>query len=453
VRTRRPCYFLAIWIAITVGCNHPEEKFGRTWYLDGAGNWGFGVGEAVYGLRKAGYKGQVSSFHWSLTMSPVADQILKPLSGLGSARLAGCITDYLKRYPNNEVNIIGLSAGAGVAIRAVEHLKPPCKINNIILLAASVSCQYDVRPALKNMRGKIYVYYSPDDAMLAGPVRVLGAFGGGLGDDPAGLCGLHAPGAGGRVVNIGWHPRFEQYGWTGSHTSCTSEAFVQHILSSHIVTRATRDTAIARVGRRGSARGPGSVQGTDRRLASAAPEAPPEAHRRSSANRRARDTRRRGAIPPGRTHRDGARPHLRPRTPAKPRPPVFAPPLDRSLATAVQAPVVRPGQPATFLALSRRDPRFPSRSQFPDGLRLRLIGVPSAKAARIELCTGRRRAPAVCDMTVETGQWYRGANGHSWAITLLSVDPPSQTAWLQIRHGGDTPRRAAGTGDRRSPTT
>jgi len=404
----------------------------------------------VYGLRKAGYKGQVSSFHWSLTMSPVADQILKPLSGLGSARLAGCISDYLKRYPNNEVNVIGLSAGAGVALRAVEHLKPPHKISNIILLAASVSCQYDVGPALKNMRGKIYVYYSADDAMLAGPVRVLGTFGGGLGDDPAGLCGLHAPGSGGRVVNIGWHPRFEQYGWTGSHTSCTSEAFVQHVLSSHIITRATRDTAIARVGRRGSAQGPGGVQGTDRRLASAAPKARPKTGRRPSANRRAADTRGTSAIPPGRISRDGARPRLRPA--AKPRPPVFAPPLDRSLATAVQAPVVRPGRPATFLALSRRDPRFPSRSQFSDGLRLRLIGVPSAKAARIELRTGRRQAPAVHDMTVETGQRYRSANGHSWAITLLSVDPRSQTAWLQIRQGGDAPQ-AADTGDRRSPTS
>ena len=40
------------------------------------------------GLREAGYKGQVSAFLWSLTMSPVADQVLKPLSGLGAARLA-----------------------------------------------------------------------------------------------------------------------------------------------------------------------------------------------------------------------------------------------------------------------------------------------------------------------------------------------------------------------------
>jgi len=433
-------------VVAAVGCNHPEERFGRTWYLDGAGNWGFGVSETVNGLRKAGYKGQVSAFLWSVTMSPVADQVLKPLAGLGAARLAGNIEDYLKRYPGNEVNIIALSAGAGVALRAVEHLKPLYKIHNMVLLAASISSEYDVRPALRNMTGKIYVYYSSGDAMLAGPVRVLGAFGAKGGEDPAGLVGLHCSGTEGRVVNIGWQPRFEKYGWYGSHTSCTSEPFVQYVLSEHIVREAGVGSALAR----GELSEPGDSSRADARR-QAQPALPAPTTRVASADRPVR------IGPDSRAKRTASRP-VEPTTSSEPiapepGPPVYAPPLGSHLASVVAAPVVRPGHPATFLTLSRRDPRFPSRTQFADGLSIRLLGVPGSEDAQIEVRAGPRTPPAVHRLGVETGRRYPDGAGRQYVVTLLRVDKPSQTAWLQIRPVGEPPPRSAKTSDKTAPTT
>jgi hypothetical protein len=433
VRLGTVLYFLTPLIAITLGCNHPEERFGRTWYLDGAGNWGFGVSETVYGLHKAGYKGQVSAFLWSMTMSPVADQVLKPLAGLGAARLAGNIDDYLNRYPNNDVNLIGLSAGAGVVLKAVEHIKPPHKINNVILLAASISSLYDVRPALKNMRGKIYVYYSSGDAMLAGPVRVLGTFGAKGGEDPAGLIGLRSPGAEGRVVNIGWQPRFEKYGWYGSHTSCTSEAFVQHILSQHIISELAGGTRVAQAG--------------EERLAPEQLSAAPP--RTGPAGR-----------PPKPAPQQGPRsPAPEPSRPpalaasAQPSAPVYAPPMGSELASAVTSPVVTPGHPTTFITLSRRDPRFPGRSYLADGMTVRLISVPGTDDAQIEVRAGKADSPMVCRMNAQTGQRCRDAAGRSHVITLLRVDRPSQTAWLQIRQAGEPPQRSAGARTKTTPAT
>ncbi len=441
MRAWRVWCLLAVGLATVVGCNQPEEKFGRTWYLDGAGNWGFGVSEMAYGLRKGGYKGQVSAFHWSLTMSPVADQLLKPLAGLGAARLAGCIQDYLRRYPNNEVNVVALSAGCGVALRAVEHIKPPYKINNLVLLAASVSCRYDVKPVLKNMQGKIYVYYSSHDGMLAGPVRVLGAFGGKAGDDPAGLGGLHPPGGSERVVNVGWQPRFERYGWHGSHTSIVSQAFVQHVLSRHVGAGTASDIALASATSTtrpvGAASGRRTASGrpSGRRLAMASSSLPPGAVRPS----RPRTWQEAAASPSGRS--------------VKRRPPVYAPPLDRSLVAAVNSPVVSPDEPATFLALSCRDPRFPSCSRLADGFQLRLLGVLGSKSAKVEVRADREHTPDVRRMIVETGQRCRGANGKAWAVTLLRVDAPSQTAWLQIRPAGRPPRRTVEARKTTPPTT
>ena len=420
-----------VLVVAAVGCNQPEERFGRTWYLDGAGNWGFGVSETVYGLRDAGYKGQVSAFLWSMTMSPVADQVLKPLSGLGAARLAGCIDDYLRRHPGKEVNIIGLSAGAGVALNAVKHVTPPHKINNVILLSASVSCRYDVKPVIKNMRGKIYVYYSANDGMLAGPVRVLGSFGGKIGDEPAGLVGLHPPTRAERVVNVGWRPRFERYGWSGSHTSVTSMAFVRHVLSGHILSPETTTLAGTALARAGSPRSGSELAGR------------PSGNRPNAGESSAART--------GRP-RTKAAPVRVFKTP-KPRPAVYARPPGDAVAAAVKTPLVRPGRPATFMTLSRCDPRFPACSQVSDGLGVRLIGVPSGKTARVEVCGDRRETSVVHDMAVETGQRCCGKGGRSWAVTLLSVDPASQTAWLQVRPVAHSSRGAARKRDKRTPAS
>ncbi len=214
-----------------------EDEFGRTYYIDGAGNWGYGVAEVNGGLRQAGYKGSIINWRWSATFNPALDQTI----GRVTARARGAdlgreITQYLKHFPNNQVNIICLSAGTGVGIWACENVEPPAKVNNIILLGSSLACDYDVSKALEHISGKIYVYYSNSDMILEGPVRTLGTIDGKLGVDAAGLVGLRPPrGDRSRIVNVPWSSQYERYGWTGSHTDSTSEPFVRHVLAKAIV--------------------------------------------------------------------------------------------------------------------------------------------------------------------------------------------------------------------------
>lgn len=229
--------FVLATAASLAGCADPQEKFGRTWYIDGAGNWGFGVLDVPRGLELAGYKGRVSNHHWSLTMNPALDQTLRFIAK-GSGDLLGAeITDYLKRTPDADANIIALSAGTGVAVWAVEKVQPPYKVNNLFLLGSSLSSRYDLRPVLRNMKGDIYVYYAASDPVLQGPVRVLGTIDGTF-DDAAGQVGLRGPGARtNRVHNIGWNSRYQSLGWTGGHADCTNYRFVRGELAKYIVPR------------------------------------------------------------------------------------------------------------------------------------------------------------------------------------------------------------------------
>jgi pimeloyl-ACP methyl ester carboxylesterase len=216
------------------------DAYGRTYYIDGAGNWGYGVHEVSQGLRRAGYRGKVINWRWSPTLNPALDQTVgRPFARNRGKDLARDIMQYLREYPDNEVSIIALSAGTGVAIWACEALESPAKVHNLVLLGSSLSSNYDVSKALKNISGEIHVYYSHGDQILRGPVRALGTIDGKLGIDGAGLVGLRPQNGSDRIHNIPWSPRYERYGWTGAHTDGTSEPFVRQILSQHVLPTAT----------------------------------------------------------------------------------------------------------------------------------------------------------------------------------------------------------------------
>ncbi len=226
-----------LMLGSAAGCADPKDKFGHTWYIDGAGNWGFGLVDVPLGLRDKGYQGAVSNHRWSLTFNPALDQTLRFIAKGSGKALGREISNYLERNPNAEANIIALSAGTGVAIWAVENIRPPRKINNLILVGSSISSKYDMRKALGNMKGKVYVYYSATDPVLTGPVKVLGTIDGTF-DDSAGLVGLRGPGASsGMVVNIGWNSRYNSLGWTGGHADCVNRRFVSGEMAKYIVTR------------------------------------------------------------------------------------------------------------------------------------------------------------------------------------------------------------------------
>lgn len=217
------------------GRNRAAERFGKTFYLDGAGNWGFGAAEVPDGLRQAGYVGDVEIYVWTTSFFPLIDQLNIGAAKLRALALAQKIEAYRKEYPNNEINIIALSAGTGVAIWAVESLHEGVQINNLVLLGSSLSHDYDASQALANMTGKIYVYYSGRDTVLP-TVRIVGTIDGRRGVDAAGSVGLRAPaGMEKRVVNTPWSAQWLKYGWTGSHTDCTDGRFVRNEIARHIV--------------------------------------------------------------------------------------------------------------------------------------------------------------------------------------------------------------------------
>lgn len=232
-----PCLLIPGCASRPENVRRAADNPARTYYIDGAGNWGFGTHDVPEGLRRAGYNGQVINYTWSPSLNPALDQLLGRLV----ARLRGIclgkeITEHLRRNPDADVNIIALSAGTGVAVWACESIETPYRIRNLVMLGSSLSSDYDLREALEHISGAVYVYHSPKDAILQGPVRILGTIDARWAVEPAGIVGLHPPGeAAGRIHNIAWTPDYRPLGWRGAHTDGTTATFVQVVLSQHIL--------------------------------------------------------------------------------------------------------------------------------------------------------------------------------------------------------------------------
>lgn len=250
---RRLELLLAAAIALSLsGCApvySAKAARGITYYAPGAGNVDFGDAGLRSGLTSAGYDGEVATYTWTISFNPAIDQTLRINAKLRAALLADEIVAYMKKFPGRSVNLVGLSAGTGIVVWALEDLPAKYKVKNVVLLGSSLWHRYDLSAALRQVEGKIYNYYSPNDAILAGPMKVFGTIDGVFADDGAGAVGFHGKAVGDRVVNIRWKPEYERYGYYGGHTDGTSAAFVRAVLSKHLINDAAQqkgdDTKVA----------------------------------------------------------------------------------------------------------------------------------------------------------------------------------------------------------------
>lgn len=212
-----------------------DAQHGLVIYCPGAGNWDLGDSGIRDGLRKAGFKGQVSSVTWSVLANPLIDQTLRLNARYAGSRVARSIEKYIEKYPGKPVSLVGLSAGTGIAVWALEDLKPGYQVNNVVLLSSSLNHTYDLSSAARKVKGKIYCYYSPHDAVLAGPMKIFGTIDGVYGGTGIGEVGSKSPRGQDRIVNVAYKQTYRKYGYFGGHTDSTAASFVEHVLAKHLV--------------------------------------------------------------------------------------------------------------------------------------------------------------------------------------------------------------------------
>ena len=155
--------------------------------------------------------------------------------------VAEVITDYQRNFPGRPVHLIGHSAGAGMALFALEQLPAGHSVTTVTLMAAAVSRKFDVVRLLDRTRIGIWNFYSPFDLPTVGLGTILfgtmdrrhrvsaGALGFLLADESTQSAENFAPG-GPRLHQIRFRPNMMKSWNFGGHFGSTNAVFVrQHI--------------------------------------------------------------------------------------------------------------------------------------------------------------------------------------------------------------------------------
>jgi dienelactone hydrolase len=192
----------------------------------------------VTGLMDADVQSAIELYDW--TASPL--WLVYNLRNLDHNRaearkIAEKIVRYQERYPGRPVCLIGYSGGGGVAVLTLEALPPEHRVTTAILLAPTLACDYDLRPAISGTERGIHNFYSPLDAPI---LMVLGTVVGttdGRHTLAAGAVGFEVPSsvaAAGRraymanVVQESYDPAMLLDGHAGGHFGWAGAAFVAH---------------------------------------------------------------------------------------------------------------------------------------------------------------------------------------------------------------------------------
>jgi len=126
------------------------------------------------GIVEGGYPGAVEVVDWTTGHWPLFVYHLRSDARHDrGARLIGeRVSAYRSRYPGREVNLVAYSAGAAVALEALEELPAAETVDRLILMAGAVSPARDLRPALSHCRIGLWNYYQPQDvvALWAGTI-------------------------------------------------------------------------------------------------------------------------------------------------------------------------------------------------------------------------------------------------------------------------------------------
>ncbi len=222
----------------------PTERDDVVFYCDGAGgggpltNWGASVQR---GLELDGYEGDFRCFRWHTGLGILADQTTSAEYKRAKAReLVGHMKAHWRRFPGGSVHLIGLSAGSAIVVHALEELPSRYSVDNVVLLGSSLSADYDLRKALRRVRGEVYVFSSKRDRVLQVFVPLTGtADRRRVGARVAGRYGIQLPPDAddetealySKIVNIEWDDERAAFGDSGAHTGTTNPRFVQRYIA------------------------------------------------------------------------------------------------------------------------------------------------------------------------------------------------------------------------------
>ena len=260
MRSLRPFVVLVLVLAsaLASGCESANftapDRYDRGLIvcLSGAGGM-MGECERIReGLASGGVDRAIEIYQWS-GGEVLADQTNVERNHHEAAQLARRVEAYLSEHRGQPVHLVGISAGTGIAVWAMEELSPEFKVEGAVLLASSLDTKYDLTKALARVNDRIYSFNSVADTVLSLGVTWAGTVdrGGGLAGGFVGFSPPDGTSADGKtlyrekLVQISWWPGDMVLGHLGDHLGAANPTFVRVRVAPLILEKNVGDARVS----------------------------------------------------------------------------------------------------------------------------------------------------------------------------------------------------------------
>lgn len=205
------------------------------------------------GLNDGGVNQAIELYDWTSSLGMLAN-LRASSRNHGQARdLALRIVRYQTAYRDRPVVLVAQSGGAAIAAWTAEALPRGAKVDGIIMIAPSLSPDYDLALALSNSRRGIVTFHSSKDWLLLGVGTTIVGTMDGEHTQSAGRVGFVEPEDGGhtkayrKLFQVAWQKQMSDKGFTGSHLSSGAREFVSTFLAPLVKRETWSEEAVDRI--------------------------------------------------------------------------------------------------------------------------------------------------------------------------------------------------------------
>jgi len=198
------------------------------------------------GLRDGRYFGQIDVYDWTNGNAGLLALTSYDHNRDQAKEVARMIAQTAAEDPKAKIMVTGHSAGAGIAIWALEDLPPDVKIDALVLLAPAISPGYDLTSALRHVT-RAYAFISEHDPILGPGTRTFGTIDR-VKSDSAGRVGFKMPDSADpvqyrKLTSIPYDKSWMKYGNIGDHVGPMTRSFARCIIAPLLLTGEVPSTA------------------------------------------------------------------------------------------------------------------------------------------------------------------------------------------------------------------
>jgi pimeloyl-ACP methyl ester carboxylesterase len=146
-----------------------EEQRGLVWICPGIGGGAWYLEGVYHAFRDAGVEAEIRIQEWDTPYYNAFGHLTQIVANRAQAATAAeKIAAYRQQHPRAPIDVVGYSAGGGMAVLIAEALPSDIGLRNVVLVQAAISPTHDLSGALERIDGHLVNLYSRLDWFVLG---------------------------------------------------------------------------------------------------------------------------------------------------------------------------------------------------------------------------------------------------------------------------------------------